>query len=208
VHCTSQQQALKVRDAIAVRLAACGVELNQTKTAIVSCKDDDRRGCYAPQRFDFLGYTFRPRLVRGRAGKRFVGFTPAASNQAGTQMRREIRRWRLHLRPAVRQDPHRPGTDVQPRDQGVDQLRRTVPQVRVASHLPAPHEILVRWAMRKYKRLRYHRRRARRFLANIARREPTLFALGSWAHGRKAELGDGSRVSRAVHARFCEGRGV
>jgi RNA-directed DNA polymerase len=28
VHCTSQQQALKVRDAIAVRLAACGLELN------------------------------------------------------------------------------------------------------------------------------------------------------------------------------------
>jgi RNA-directed DNA polymerase len=37
--------------------------------------------------------------------------------------------------------------------------------------------------MRKYKRLRYYRRRARRFLADIARREPTLFAhwrLGAW----------------------------
>jgi RNA-directed DNA polymerase len=45
------------------------------------------------------------------------------------------------------------------------------------------NEILVRWAMRKYKRLRYHRRRARRFLAEIARREPALFAhwrLGAW----------------------------
>jgi RNA-directed DNA polymerase len=98
VHCTSEQQARQVRDAIAVRLAACGLELNQTKTAIVYCKDDDRRGSHEHQRFDFLGYTFRPRLVRSRAGKRFVGFTPAASNQAGTRMRREIRRWRLHLR--------------------------------------------------------------------------------------------------------------
>jgi hypothetical protein len=43
VHCTSEQQARQVRDAIAVRLAACGLELNQTKTAIVYCKDDDRR---------------------------------------------------------------------------------------------------------------------------------------------------------------------
>jgi RNA-directed DNA polymerase len=85
VHCTSEQQALKVRDAIAVRLAACGLELNQTKTAIVYCKDDDRRGSHEHQRFDFLGYTFRPRLVRSRAGKRFVGFTPAVSNQAGTR---------------------------------------------------------------------------------------------------------------------------
>jgi hypothetical protein len=45
------------------------------------------------------------------------------------------------------------------------------------------NEILARWAMRKYKRLRYHHRRARRFLADIARREPGLFAhwrLGVW----------------------------
>jgi RNA-directed DNA polymerase len=98
VHCTSEQQARQVRDAIAVRLAACGLELNQTKTAIVDGKDDDRRGSHEHQRFDFLGYTFRPRLVRSRAGRRFVGFTPAVSNQAGTRMRREIRRWRLHLR--------------------------------------------------------------------------------------------------------------
>jgi RNA-directed DNA polymerase len=45
------------------------------------------------------------------------------------------------------------------------------------------NEILVRWAVRKYQRLRYQRRRARRFLAEIARREPGLFAhwrLGVW----------------------------
>lgn len=181
VHCTSEQQARQVRDAIAVRLAACGLELNQTKTAIVYCKDDDRRGSHEHQRFDFLGYTFRPRLVRSRAGRRFVGFTPAVSNQAGTRMRREIRRWRLHLRS----------------DKTLTDLARMFNTVirgwinyygrfhKSALHPTFRHlnEILTRWAMRKYKRLRYHRRRARRFLADIARREPTLFAhwrLGAW----------------------------
>ena len=38
------------------------------------------------------------------------------------------------------------------------------------------NEILVRWAMRKYKRLRFHTGRARKLLAGIARREPALFA--------------------------------
>lgn len=181
VHCTSEQQARQVRDAIAVRLAACGLELNQTKTAIVYCKDDDRRGSHEHQRFDFLGYTFRPRLVRSRAGRRFVGFTPAVSNQAGTRMRREIRRWRLHLRS----------------DKTLTDLARMFNTVirgwinyygrfhKSALHPTFRHlnEILTRWAMRKYKRLRYYRRRARRFLADIARREPTLFAhwrLGAW----------------------------
>jgi RNA-directed DNA polymerase len=38
------------------------------------------------------------------------------------------------------------------------------------------NDYLVRWAQRKYKRLRRHRTRARRFLADVARREPDLFA--------------------------------
>ena len=35
---------------------------------------------------------------------------------------------------------------------------------------------LVRWAMRKYKRLRGHRKRAWKFLAGVFAREPELFA--------------------------------
>ena len=43
------------------------------------------------------------------------------------------------------------------------------------------NEILVRWAMRKYKRLRRHKTRAIRFLADVARRQPGLFA--HWRFG-------------------------
>ena len=38
------------------------------------------------------------------------------------------------------------------------------------------NEYLVRWAMRKYKRLRRHYTRAVEWLASVARREPRLFA--------------------------------
>jgi RNA-directed DNA polymerase len=37
-------------------------------------------------------------------------------------------------------------------------------------------DYLVRWAMKKYKRLRGHPPRARRMLANVQRRDPALFA--------------------------------
>ncbi|MET0681185.1 MAG: reverse transcriptase domain-containing protein [Burkholderiales bacterium] len=43
VHDGSEQQARDLRDAIASRLADCGLELNEHKTRIVYCKDDDRR---------------------------------------------------------------------------------------------------------------------------------------------------------------------
>jgi RNA-directed DNA polymerase len=38
------------------------------------------------------------------------------------------------------------------------------------------NEYLVRWARRKYKRLKHHDRHARQFVAAVARREPGLFA--------------------------------
>ena len=39
---------------------------------------------------------------------------------------------------------------------------------------------LVRWACRKYKRLRRHKTRAIRFIADVARRQPGLFAHWRW----------------------------
>ncbi len=99
VHARSERQALQLRATIAARLAECGLELNEQKTRIVYCKDDDRRGSYEHTSFDFLGYTFRPRLSKNRFGKHFLNFSPAVSNDAKTAMRREMRRWRLHLRP-------------------------------------------------------------------------------------------------------------
>jgi RNA-directed DNA polymerase len=60
-HCVSKEQAQAVKRSIEARLKLCKLELHPQKTEIVYCKDDDRRGSYPDERFDFLGYTFRPR---------------------------------------------------------------------------------------------------------------------------------------------------
>jgi len=98
LHCRTKQQAEIVRDAIIERLAQVGLELNLDKTRIVYCKDSDRTGSHEHEQFDFLGYTFRPRLARSKTGKKFVSFLPAVSEDAAKGMRRTIKRWRLHLR--------------------------------------------------------------------------------------------------------------
>ena len=79
-------------------MAECRLELHPQKTKIVYCKDDDRRGTYPHEPFDFLGYTFRPRRSKNRWGKYFVNFQPAASAEATRDIRRELRRWHLHTR--------------------------------------------------------------------------------------------------------------
>jgi RNA-directed DNA polymerase len=174
VHAASEKQARELWEAMAGRLAECGLELNEPKSRIVYCRDADRRGSYEHERFDFLGYTFRPRLSKSRFGKHFVNFSPAVSEEASKRMRSEMRRWGLHRRA----------------DKSLTDLARMFNAVLqgwinyygrfykselypIFRHL---NEILVRWALRKYKRLRRHRGRARRLLADVARRQPDLFA--------------------------------
>jgi len=60
-HGRREAEAQKVRQAIAARLKDCGLELHPEKTKIVYCKDEDRRSTYPNEKFDFLGYTLRPR---------------------------------------------------------------------------------------------------------------------------------------------------
>ena len=97
-HCRTERQAQEMRKAIAERLQSCGLELHPEKTKIVYCKDDLRRRTYPNEKFDFLGYTFRPRRSRNRKGKFFINFSPAVSNQAAKAIRDTIRSWKLPQR--------------------------------------------------------------------------------------------------------------
>lgn len=95
IHCRSKAQAEQLLGAVRERLRQCGLELHPTKTKLVYCKDDDRRGTFEPHCFDFLGYTFQPRRAKNRHGKFFVSFLPAISNKAAKAVRQTIRDWRL-----------------------------------------------------------------------------------------------------------------
>ena len=92
VHCRSEHEAQVLKDELQARLAECGLELHPTKTKIVYCKDGKRQSTYPTVMFDFLGYCFRPRLVRRRRDNTmFCGFNPAVSVSALKAMRSAIR---------------------------------------------------------------------------------------------------------------------
>jgi group II intron reverse transcriptase/maturase len=174
LHCKTKAQAHVLRDAIIERLAQVGLELNLDKTRIVYCKDSDRTGSHEHEQFDFLGYTFRPRLARSKAGKKFVSFLPAVSDDASKRMRRTIKRWRLHLRS---------GSTLADLAQEINSTVRgwinyygRFYRTELIQTLKLINHYLMRWAMRKYKRLRGHPTRAARFLTAVAERDRSLFA--------------------------------
>jgi len=174
VHCQTREEAEELLEWLHKRFRECALALHPDKTRIVYCKDDDRRGEFPNEtKFDFLGYTFRPRRSKNRYGKFFINFTPAVSNKACKAMRQTIRHWHLQLKP---------DKDL------LDISRMFNPVLRgwmnyygrfyksamytVMRHM---NRALILWARRKYKKLSNHRRRAEHWLGKIAKRAPRLF---------------------------------
>jgi RNA-directed DNA polymerase len=185
VHCHSEAQAKTIQAALAIRLQECGLEMHPDKTRIVYCKDSDRREEHPVTSFDFLGYTFRPRRSKNRWGKYFINFSPAMSATAGKAMRQEVRRWKLHLR-----------SDKSLLDLA-RMFRATIQgwinyygRFYKSAMYPTLRHInrkLCLWAMRKYKKLKHHKRRAEYRLGAIAKQHPGLFP--HWTLGVKPAVG-------------------
>ncbi|EDV0070011.1 group II intron reverse transcriptase/maturase [Salmonella enterica subsp. enterica] len=173
-HCHSQWQADALISELRQRLAQCGLELHPQKTRIVYCKDADRRGDYPETSFDFLGYTFRPRLSMNRWGKTFVNFSPAMSARAGKAIRQEVRSWGLQNRSdkSLYDLAHMFNAKIRGwiKYYGAFYKSALYPTLRQIDRK------LVLWLTRKHKRLRGHRRRASHWLARVARSETRLFA--------------------------------
>lgn len=92
VHVHNIKDALRLMDAIKKRLSECKLELNNEKSKIVYCRQNQKRQPpFKPryQKFDFLGFTFKPRIIKER-GKIKLGFTPAISQKSITRISKEL----------------------------------------------------------------------------------------------------------------------
>ena len=173
-HCRTREEAEILLKQLTARFRECGLELHPTKTRIVYCKDDDRREEQPEIKFDFLGYTFRPRRARNKYGKYFVSFLPAVSNKALKAMRRTIHDWRMHLKPGICiEDLSRM---FNPIIRGWIHYYGNFYKSRLYTVLRYLNRALVHWVRRKYKRFNRHRRLAEHWLGRLAGREPKLFA--------------------------------
>ncbi len=181
-HCRTEKQAQELRKAIAERLRACGLELHPEKTKIVYCKDDLRRRTYPNEKFDFLGYSFRPRRSKNRKGKFFINFSPAVSNKAAKAIRDTIRSWNL---------PRRSDKAIEDLSRMFNPIIRGWFQYYGRYYRSALYSVaraldrdLALWAKKKYKKLRHHLRRATHWIVRISRRDPPLFA--HWQMGMRS----------------------
>lgn len=182
LHCWTEKQAQYFVSVLAARFQECKLELHPTKTKIVYCKDGLRTGDYPQTQFDFLGYTFRRRMVRGKKRNNlFLSFNPAVSNAAKKSMRAKVRQSRIRNR-----------SDLELKDIAdmfnpvlrgwIQYYGRYSPSAMdpVLGHF---NMTLMSWAMHKYKRLKGRKTCAGKFLQEIATKEPNMFV-----HWRKGNV--------------------
>jgi len=173
VHCSTLRDAQRLQEVLKKRFEECGLELHPEKSKIVCCKAH-RSGIYYPvSKFEFLGYEFRLRTAVTREGRKFVQMLPAISPSSAKAIRKEIRSWCIQNRS----------------DKSIDDLSRMFGAklrgwINYFGHFyksalyPTFYNLnrkLVKWATRKYKKLRRRPRRAHYWLGSVARRQPDLF---------------------------------
>jgi RNA-directed DNA polymerase len=174
VHCSTLRDAERLQVVLEQRFRECHLELHPEKSKIVCCKGHVPWVDYPVNKFEFLGYEFRLRTAVNRQGRKFVQFMPAISPSSAKAIRKEIRSWRIQNRS----------------DKSIDDLSRMFGAklrgwINYFGHFyksalyPTFYNLnrkLVKWATRKFKKLRRRPRRAHYWLGAVAKRQPNLFA--------------------------------
>ena len=173
VHCSTLRDAQRLQEVLKKRFEECGLELHPEKSKIVCCKAHRSGIDYPVSKFEFLGYEFRLRTAVTREGRKFVQMMPAISPSSAKAIRKEIRSWSIQNRS----------------DKSIDDLSRMFGAklrgwINYFGHFyksalyPTFYNLnrkLVKWATRKYKKLRRRPRCAHYWLGSVARRQPDLF---------------------------------
>mgnify|MGYP005856175857 FL=1 len=183
IHCKFFKESLNVLAAVKQRMKRCKLEIKQEKSNIVYCKRNQKNHPpFKPKyvQFDFLGFTFKPRWVKGWLGKWHLGFTPAISNKRRKRIGQALYKMKIHRMVqfslqdiAIRLEPQIRGWINYYGKFRFSEMRKVF---RVLNYR------LMFWVRNKYRRFRKKiKTHAFRWLSNIAKSFPNLFL--HWHYG-------------------------
>jgi RNA-directed DNA polymerase len=174
LHCQTYEEAEGLLKAITKRFTECGLELHPEKTRIVYCKDAKRKGEHENRKFDFLGYTFRARLVKSKLRKSFfMGFNPGLSDQALKSMKEKIRK--MEWPKLTFLSLQNVADIVNPMLRGWVNYYGRFSRAEMYKLWRYFNQTLITWLVKKYKSFRKNRANAGEFLERLYKEESDLF---------------------------------
>ena len=179
IHCRTEEEAVRILNALDKRLKECKLTLHPDKTKIVYSNKTNISSQYPIQEFDFLGYTFKRMFIKDRLGRLQFNFLCTVSKKSAKSFRDKIKAMEIHKRSGS--PIGMIAEQINPIVRGwLNYFMKYQPSA-VRYSIDCINRRLVKWAMCKYKRFRGHRTRAEKWLSSVAQREPTLFA--HWSLG-------------------------
>ena len=172
-HCKTEQEAKQLLAELKARFEECGLELHPDKTKIIYCKDSNRGEDHTEVKFDFLGYTFRPRrVINNKTGQLFTSFTPAVSKKAVKDMQATIKgHWFWRQTELEIEDIANRSNPIL---RGWINYYGRYNKSSLYTVLRYFNKTLITWSMRKYKKIT-SKRKAIKFLNHTLEKRPNLF---------------------------------
>lgn len=191
IHCKSEEQAKYVLERLRKRMQECKLELHPEKTKLVYCKDHKRTGDFELVKFDFLGFTFKPRPSKTKDGHLFLGFDLAISVKSGKRILETLRQTHFHRWTSATIESI--AAELNPQLKGWINYYGKFRPSAMSFIFRCFYQRLIKWVMNRYKSLRNKLKKAFAFLEEIQKSNPTLLA--TWQHGY---LVTGLKLTKAV----------
>lgn len=173
VHCISKKQAEYIQSKLKKRLQECGLQMHPEKTKIVYCRSerfDEEK--HENEKFDFLGYTFQTRWIKGSNGVFMKAFSPAVSKEASQRLRSKIKQI---IKQNATASIEQLTVLINPIVRGWLNYYRVFFKSRADKEANYINFALVGWIRRKYKSVQKSRKKAWRKLVNWAKYNKGLF---------------------------------
>lgn len=177
IHAKDEYQARQLLEQLTQRMQACKLTLHPDKTKLVHCRRVGvRRYKKADhQQFDFLGLTFRPRLVMTKKGRLLLGFSPSISKKAEKKIIEACRNLEFHR--WVNKSLEQMVKELNPKIRGWIQYYARHGKSAMEKVFRVINLRLVKWAFNKYKRLKRRKSKygAIKWFKEIYKYQRTLF---------------------------------
>ncbi len=182
VHCNNEKQARYLLNRIRERFKSCKLELHPEKTKIVYCKQKNRRGGFKHTKFDFLGFSFKPRRIYevkdGKVNK-WWGYCAGISTKSSRYIISQIRSRKIH---------RATGAEITDIAHSLSSRLRGWINYFIKFYPSAMYKVfsvlnnrLQRWISNKYKEYRRRKDAAHDRLKEICKDFPNLFE--HWKYG-------------------------
>jgi len=173
IHCFSQEEAKEVLEKVKERLEHCKLSANEKKTKLVYCQDYRRQKKDYPVKFNFLGFSFQPRLTPSRKSGAFLAYDCAISIESEQRIVETIRqsnfqRWTNATIEEI-------AFEFNPRLRGWITYYGKFRKHKLGRIIRRFHFHLMKWVLNRYKSFKTSKKKAYEWLRKLRVEKPKLF---------------------------------